>query len=130
MVLMVRVARVVLRDLVVRAVPAGTATSVWPERSRVRPVKMVVMPVTVPPVVLVVAVESVVRQADPPVTRVRTRTAEPAAKAVKVATAVTVVRVRPVLRAAPAISQAVTAVPAVRVRPGAAAVRVVRAVSR
>jgi hypothetical protein len=127
---MVMVAPVVLRDLVVRAVLAGTAMWVWLGRSRVRSVKTVVMPVTVPPVVPVVVVESVVRQADPPVTRVRTRPAGPAARAVRADSAAMVVRVRSVLRAAPALSPAVTAVPAVRVRPVAVVARVVPAVLR
>jgi hypothetical protein len=130
MVLMVMAVPVVSRDLVVRAVPAGTATSVPPERFRVRPVKTAVMPATVPPVVSVVMVESVVRQAVPPASRVRMLPAAMAVLAVRADWAVMAARVRPVLRAAPALSPAVTAVPAVRVPRVAAAVPAVRAVSR
>jgi hypothetical protein len=127
---MVMVAPVVLRDLVVRAVLAVTAMWVWLGRSRVRSVRMVVMPVMVPPVVPVVVVELVVRQAVSPVSRVRTLPAGPVARAEKVDSVVMAVRVRSVLRAAPAISPAVTAESAVRVRPGVVVVRAVRAVSR
>jgi hypothetical protein len=91
---------------------------------------MAVMPVTVPLVVPVVTVESVVLQAVSPVSRVRTLSAGPAAKAVRADWAVTAEPVRPELRAAPAISPAVTAESAVRVPPGVVVVTAARAVSR
>ena len=127
---MVTVAPVVSPGPVARVVLAAMVMWVWPGPRLERPVKTVVMPVTVPPVGLAVMVESVVLQEDPPVSPVRTRTAVPAVSAVRVDSAVTAALVRPVLRAAPALSPAVTAVPAVRVLPGVVAARVVRAVSR
>ena len=127
---MVMAAPVVSPGPVVRVVRAVTAMWVWPGRSRVRSVKTVVMPVTVPPVVPVVVVESVVRQADPPVTPVRTRPAVTAARAVTAATEVPAVRVlvgltQPV-RALPVVTAAKAATgPRVAV-----VVRVVPVVSR
>jgi hypothetical protein len=75
-------------------------------------------------------VESVVRQADPPVSRVRMLPAGPVAKAVRADWAVMAALVRSVLRAAPALSPAVTAESAVKVPRGVVVARVVPAVSR